>query len=84
MEEKLADEIERIQNQTETDKKKLESIITKSRAKLQEISENQKKLLDKEQKILEVRSADPNHKLSRKEVQRHASGKQGKTQNRSD
>lgn len=55
MEEKLADEIERIQNQTETEKKKLESIITKSRAKLQEISENQKKLLDKEQRILEVR-----------------------------
>lgn len=47
-------EIEKIQGQTENDKKKLESILSKSRARLAEIGENQKRLLEKEQKILEI------------------------------
>jgi hypothetical protein len=54
MEHKLMTDIERIQSQTENDRRKLEAIVSKSRARLQQINENQRKLLEKEQKIMEV------------------------------
>ena len=54
MDHKLMTDIERIQNQTENDRRKLEAIVNKSRTRLQQINENQKKLLEKEQKIMEA------------------------------
>ena len=51
---RMMTEIEKIKEQTEIDNKKMDSILNKSKFKLLEISENQKILLEKEQKIMEA------------------------------
>ena len=54
MEQIISSQIEKIHRQSKLDKRKIQSILSKSRTKLNEINESKKQLLEKEQKIMEV------------------------------
>ena len=68
MDGQLLTDIEKIRDQTEIDKKKIDLILNKSKLKLLEINEHQKTLLEKEQKIMEVISKDSNNPFPRKKT----------------
>ena len=53
-------DIERIAKQREIEQRKMERILSKSKAKLEKIGERQHALLEKEQRIIEVKSTDKN------------------------